>query len=312
MSFRIHHLGLIEELGMSIRQIGKSIYDGQAPSALHHYTSLPTVESIINTRSVWATCLADQADQAELTHGIDWVQEAVGKLLRKGGPDFPALVLQQLKESMIERRQWTFIVCFCGDGNSDFHWDKYGQYCLTFPIPRDWRPTLRCSDPRAENWYQRVIYDHAVQRKTMLKSVQAVSDCIARHSAGTPEGPWIKWMAKDCARNAAQLLLSIAVGFKHKKYAKEKEWRLVYYPNLALNNSAPNIADENFKVSIKESPRRHLALQIPPDMRLFQPLLRPQVPFIGVRQSPLHRNTDERLRIERVLSENFRSDIKCL
>jgi hypothetical protein len=269
----------------------------------------------------------------ELFHGVQWVQEAVDELIRRGVPDFTAMVLQMVPKRMIERRDWIFIACFCGDGDSDVHWKRrkgpkefgYGDYCLTFPIPTGWKPTLRCADSSAEGWYLRVIYDHANQRRYMKQAVKAVSDSIARNTRGAPEGPFIDWMAQDCARDAAQILLTIAVGFKDKSYRKDKEWRLVFCPNLALNNSAPNMADEKFKSAIKQSPqRRYIELRVHPtldllvhstDLRmhstiLFDPLSRPQIPFIDIRQSPFHNSAEERARIEEVLLENS-SNIKC-
>jgi hypothetical protein len=144
----------------------------------------------------------------------------------------------------------------------------------------------------------------------MIQAVKAISDSIARNTAGVPDGPVIDWMAKDCARNAAQVLLTIAAGFKNKRYKDDKEWRLVYCPNLALNNSAPDTYDMYFKSAIRELPRRHIELRIESEMMLFY-ALRPQIPFIDIRQSPFHNSVEERARIEEVLLENSRSDIKC-
>jgi hypothetical protein len=274
---------MVEDLASSVRDIAGSTTQGRVPTVLHHYTSLNCVEKIVNTRSLWATCAADQKDQSELTHGIEFVQAAAIELSRRGVPDFTARVLELLSTSMLARREWTFITCFCGDGRSEYHWETYGQYCLSFPLPPDGRPVLRCSDFGAECWYQQVIYDHASQRRAMTKGVQAIADSIARNTAGVPEGPWTEWLAKYCARNAAQLLLSIAVAFKKANYSREKEWRLVCCPNLALNSSAPDIADHNFAVCIKADPRRHVALRTQSGIQ-----------FVEVHQSPLHRNPEDR------------------
>ncbi len=282
MSFAINSLKLVEDLASSVRDVGRRIAKGPVPTVLYHYTPPDCAEKIVNTCSIWATCVADQKkDQTELTYGIELAQEAAHKLSQKGMPDFTARVLKMLSTSMLGRREWTFITCFCGQRRSEYHLENFGRYCLIFPIPLDGRPLLGCSDFRAERWYQRVIYDPASQRRAMTEAVQAIADSIKRNTTGVPEGPWTEWMAMDCARNAAQLLLSIAVGFKRKDYKHEKEWRLVCCPNLSLNNSAPKMADDNFKLCIEPDPRRHVVLRA-----------QSGIPFLKVSQSPRYKEEE--------------------
>jgi hypothetical protein len=48
------------------------MFDGPPPQFLHHYTkSSAVVESIVRTRSLWATCIADQFDQTEISHASE-------------------------------------------------------------------------------------------------------------------------------------------------------------------------------------------------------------------------------------------------
>lgn len=147
---------------------------------------------------------------------------------------------------MEERKRWIFIACFCDDHDSALHWSEHGHYCLTFPAPWTEVPSLSLSDPNAECWHQRVLYDEQSQGRAIERALRAIVLAISKNTNGQDEGPWAKAMVDNCARNAAQLLLGLAVGFKRSSFNDEKEWRILCAPRLANNNSAPNWIDEHF------------------------------------------------------------------
>src|SRR5271165_2386630 len=103
-SFRVHNLGLVEHLASAVRQIGHAIYSGPAPKHLHHYTDVNAVEAIINSRSLWATCIADQNDKSEIVNATELVAEISEAKIRTRISAFAKEVLQCLAAQMEERR----------------------------------------------------------------------------------------------------------------------------------------------------------------------------------------------------------------
>jgi len=309
MSFAISNMSLTVSLAEALREIQTELFSGPAPQYLHHYTRAAALESIIEGRALWGTCIADQADQTEISHTATIVNQFSGSFDHLEGTDFARDVLRRLPFFMEERKHWMFIACFCDDDDSALHWKEYGDYRLTFPAPWTHTPSLALGDHQAECWYQRVIYEEAVQRSTIERALRAVVVAISKNTSGQNEGPWASAMVDGCARNTAQLLLGLAAGFKHSSYRGEREWRIVCAPRLGSNNSAPSWIDENFSVNIKRIPRPHVLLQIPREMVMFQPLLIPPVPFLDWTWNPNRYDDEEVERINQVLVSNHRSEL---
>jgi hypothetical protein len=311
MSLHVWNLGLALEISDAVREIGVKLFSGPGPEVLHHYTSATTVEAIVQSRSMWATCIDDQADKTEISHASELVTQLAGATLSSRTSDFTADVMNRLPFFMEERKRWIYIACFCDDGNSGLHWREYGRYCLTFPAPWAGVPSLALSDNQAECWYQRVIYDEGLQKNAMKSALKSIVTAISRNTAGQNRGPWAQAMVDGCARNSAQLLLSLAVGFKRKSFKGEREWRIVCAPRLGTNSSAPASIDENFSVNVRQLPRRHLLLQSRREYTFFQPLLTAPVPFLQITRSPDHYDAQELDRINSILRTNDRADL-CL
>jgi hypothetical protein len=310
MSFSVSNLSLTVTISESLRGIQDELFHGPVPQVLHHYTKASTVvQSIIRNRALWATCIADQSDQSEISHVSEKVALIADQLQVAEISEFTRDVFKRLPFFMEERKQWIFISCFCDDHDSDLHWREYGDYRLTFPSPWSGAPSLGLLDPHAECWYQRVIYDEQKQVDAMERALQAISKAISFNTSGQNEGPWAQAMIDSCARNTAQLILGIAVGFKRSLFRGEREWRIVCAPRLGSNSSAPQWIDENFAVNIKRSPRRHVPLQVHREPRLFEPLLIPPVPFMAWAWSPNCLSRDAVDEINEALKANHRSDL---
>jgi len=310
MGFSVSNLSLSLAISESLRGIQHELFDGPVPQFLHHYTkSSSVVQSIVRNRSLWATCIADQSDQTEISHASEMVARLGVQLHGAQISEFTLSVFKRLPFFMEERKQWIFITCFCDDHDSDLHWREYGDYRLTFPSPWGDAPSLGLLDPHAECWYQRVIYDEQKQVDAMERALQAISRAISHNTSGRNEGPWAQAMIDSCARNTAQLILGIAVGFKRSSFHGEREWRIVCAPRLRSNSSAPKWVDENFAVNIKGSPRRHLLLQIRRAQRLFEPLLIPPVPLVEWAWSPNRLNREAVEEINEALKANHRADL---
>jgi hypothetical protein len=308
--FSVSNLSLTLAIDESLREIRRELFDGPPPQFLHHYTKYSSVvESIVRNRSLWATSIADQFDQTEISHASEIVVRLAEEIRCSEISEFSLNVLKRLPFFMEERKQWIFIACFCDHHDSDLHWREYGDYRLTFPPPWSGMPSLALSDPQAECWYQRVIYDERLQRDAIERALRSISLAISHNTSGQNEGPWAQAMVDSCARNTAQVLLRLAVGFKRSSFRGEKEWRIVCAPRLGSNSSAPRLVDENFAVNIKRSPRPHVLLQIHLERRLFEPLLIPPVPFLEWRGTPNRLNGKAIGEINEALRSNHRADL---
>jgi hypothetical protein len=302
-------MSLTLAISEALREIRSELFRGPAPHLLHHYTRAAAVESVVQGRALWATCIADQSDQTEISHTSGIVTKFSENFPSSDATAFSSDVLRRLPFFMDERKQWVFIACFCDDHDSALHWREYGDYRITFPAPWTIAPSLALRDSQAECWYQQILYDERLQRHAIERALRAIVVAISENTNGRNEGPWAKAMVDSCARNAAQLLLSLAVGFKRSSFSGEREWRIVCAPRLGSNNSAPTWIDENFSVNIKRSPRSHVLLQVQRDQGHFQPLLIPPVPFSNWSWKPNRYHAQEVARINDVLAANHRADL---
>lgn len=309
MGFSVFSTSLTSAISEALREIRSELFRGPVPHRLHHYTRAATVESVVQGRALWATCIAEQLDQTEISHTSDIVTQFAEKLLSPEANAFSDNVLRRLPFFMEERKRWVFIACFCDDQDSALHWNKYGDYRLTFPAPCTTAPSLSPIDFQAEYWCQQVLYDERLQRDAIERALRAIVLAISENTNGRNEGPWAKAIADNCARNAAQLLLGLAVAFKQSSFSGEREWRVVCAPHLGSNNSAPTWIDDNFSLNIKRSPRSHVLLQVQRDKGSFQPLLVPAVPFLHWSWNPNRYNAQEVDRINDLLAANDRADL---
>jgi hypothetical protein len=309
VAFSISNSSLTGAIVESLHEIQRELFDGPPPQFLHHYTKAPVVESIVRSRSLWATCVADQSDQTEISHASEMVERLAEEIRCSGMSEFSLNVFKRLPFFMEERKQWIFIACFCDDHDSGLHWRDYGNYRLTFPSPWTGMSSLALSGLQGEYWYQRVIYDERLQRDAIERALRSISIAISRNTNGQNEGPWAQTMVDSCARNTAQVLLRLAVSFKRSSFRGEKEWRIVCAPRLGSNSSAPRLVDENFAVNIKRSPRSHVLLQIHLEQRLFEPLLSPPVPFLDWAWNPNRLDGKAIGEINEALKSNHRADL---
>jgi hypothetical protein len=309
VGFSISNSSLTVAIVESLHEIQRELFDGPLPQFLHHYTNWEVVESIVRNRSLWATCIADQSDQTEVSHATDIVIRLAEEFRCSGISEFSLNVFKRLPFFMEERKQWIFIACFCDHHDSDLHWRDYGDYRLTFPPPWTGMPSLALSGLQSEYWYQRVIYDKRLQQVAIERVLRSISLAISRNTNGQNKGPWAQAMVDSCARNTAQVLLRLAVSFKRSEFRGEKEWRIVCAPRLGRNSSAPRLDDGNFAVNIKRSPRPHVLLQIRLEQRLFEPLLIPPVPFLEWAWNPNHIDGKAIGEINEALKSNHRADL---
>ncbi|SNS82915.1 hypothetical protein SAMN05421770_102482 [Granulicella rosea] len=312
MSFSMNPLALASSIwdevvsGVWQREFGSH----PTPPELHHYAKLPAVLGIIENQCFWSKSLADQEDSTELSHGIGWMQDELERRLPLGLPFFAKAVLEEIPAFLKSRKSWTFITCFCDEDASDYHWKRFGNFRLTLPFSSSIEYGLQSSAWGSERWYQPVIYDHTEQGRIVSESVDAILRAIQRFTVGDPGGPWIQSMAKECARDAGQLLLVLLAGFKNKIYEAEKEWRLVTTPKFAIASSAPKMSDEGFARAILQNPRR-IELKLPSRNDQYGRWMRPGLPFTKVKQYPKVFSSTAHEEIRNLMSKHDFVDVEC-
>jgi hypothetical protein len=281
MGFHIHTQDLTQAVAAGIRDVCRDLFSGPAPKELHHYTRGDVVRSIIETRSVWATCVdGHTADKGEISHATALVAESAAEVSRSPISQFAADVLNRLPHFMEERRKWAFITCFCDDDESRTHFERFGPYRLTFAAPWMGGEFLGLEDSSAECWYQRVVYCEERQRAAVERALQSIVSAVSLHTGGDNRGPMASWMIDSCARIAGQLLLAMGLGFKPKRFDDEREWRVICCPRLGHNTSAPPFADENFATNVRNSTRRRVLLRVKGPWRIFEPVVMAPIPFL--------------------------------
>ncbi len=306
---QVQSLALTLKIDQSLRAIHQSLYRKRAPIQLHHYTHPETLEKIIDTRVLWATCAADQDDQTEISHAAELLSRAAERAISSRIPRFTAEVLRRIPFFIEDRKQYAFIACFCEIPDSSRHWDQFGKYRVSFAGPGSKTPQLCCMMPNSDSWFQQVIYNERLQIWAIQKSVEAVTDAVASCVYGDVDGPIRNWFIDSCARTAGQIILSMAIGFKRHSYKWEKEWRFVCFPRLGSSSSSPMSDDRDFLAYVRKQPRKHVPLTISQETRVFEPLLRPPVPFWRWQSAPNHAIDSELLTIRNALIRNHRVDL---
>src|SRR5580704_18156844 len=112
MGFSVCSMSLTLAISEAPREIQSELFRGPAPHLLHHYTRAAAVESIVQGRALWATCIADQLDQTEISHTSDIVTQFSEKFPCSDETAFQVDVLRRLPFFMEEGKQWVFIACF--------------------------------------------------------------------------------------------------------------------------------------------------------------------------------------------------------
>ena len=285
MPLSFSNAAFLDQLGPLTQRAIRETFIGPAPKALYHYTKPEIAQKIITSREIWATCLTAQNDPTELTNGINLIERTAIQFLDKENNLFFRRVLVELPEYMRIRKKWIFITCFCGIEQSKLHVSSFGASCFRFDIPQGWRPQFECRDRTANAWYSPVLYSEREQLQSIRRFLEELRLVVLRNLQGTPEHDRAGWLHQSVTRDAANCLLLLAACFKRQKYEWEREWRLLFMPNLAPGTSAPSMSDDAFAIVIESQPVRHIRLRRkPPATGVFQNWILRQAPapFDGI------------------------------
>lgn len=315
MPFTSWPLAFAVEISNSVTAIWESLQPSACPPVLHHNTTYAGITGIIETRAVWATCIEDLEDKAEIQHGVEIVEAEIRQIHFSEDNSIPEQILRFVPDLLKDRKSWTFVACFRGNlerpaitdataAKRCAEWEIGHPYGLEFDTLSDPQPRLR-SGMFADVHYHRVIYDPALQRAAVARLITAVIASTQNNCAGTLEGPWAESLAKIQARIVSQCLIDMISAFKSPAYAWEDEWRVVCRPRITPAGSAPDLDDDNFRTNIKAGSSRYVELRTHEQGPVFNAFPPCVVPFRAVRISdPSNNLTTEHRRIRQVLEEN--------
>jgi hypothetical protein len=301
------------EIAESIDTIKLRLSGGFPPHKLQHYTDFDGVVGIGTSRALRATCVADlgNRDQAEISYGAQLVSDEVKRRLERHLGFLSQAVLERLATTLVSRRAWTFVACFCPIIGSPDH-QGYGRYSLEFDTSGNWKPNLRPRHPSADVQYLRVTYGLPDQRLAVKQSISSIVTAIEKNSQGRLRGGGADSIVKSCALDASQLLMDIVASFKQDDFRKEQEWRIVCRPGLSLASSDRVRADEDFRALICGGRgKRHVELRAGSSGSGLGTPTVPQIPFRVIRRADrFQTEDDEKLRIVEMLESNDRLDIE--
>jgi hypothetical protein len=210
MIISVSNVALNEGIRNAVSIISKQIFSGPAPISLHHYTYADKLASIISGRSIWGIPLGEQSDPDELLYATRLLEEQVRNFPVNKYSTAVSDTFSLIAPEMNIRKEWFFISCFCGNAGSSYHQRTYGNFCLEVAAP--WmgnKPFLSHSRSHADYWYQRVVYDPSIQRKALNDSLFGIANALEASTRSANSWSTNDWLARSCARVAAQHLLAM-------------------------------------------------------------------------------------------------------
>lgn len=301
---------LTEHVLGAVNDIRRSIMPARLPNYLYHYTRGEGFQGIVKSRNLRARCAVSLNDKSEIRHGVEILTEIIHRrLARKNGlRHFTNLVLTQLKSEPLKRIDKTYVACFCEEQDVGSQWERYGPYCLRFPIDKDSGPQLR---PRVRNAFiqlVKVVYKNRRKRSTITTMLERITEALESRSTvhGDVDGPWTTSVVDIITFSVSELVLDILVSFKSEEYKKELEWRLVVRPKQELCGSDRLSPDQGFNVVIMtgDNGKKYIELFVPPPTDLFMPSARSAAPFDSITIGPCAEAEGLRKLAQRVLSQN--------
>lgn len=200
------------------------------------YTSAEAAVSILRTRRVWMRNASCMNDYSEMRYGLDRVLEAYasppGQRFRQaldsihpGLTDDLKARFDPLAPTLLSQ---TYIASFSEhDDAEDAHgrlsmWRAYGRQTGVAIVMNN-RPFITPSDA-LNAWTTPVAY---IRDLEFINQVDAVAASLEANSS------WLNVIPKADFLNAVTLMLAFAaVSIKHIGFQEEREWRVVYLPNL--------------------------------------------------------------------------------
>jgi hypothetical protein len=189
---------------------------------LYHYTSLPGLLGIIESRSLWLTHTLYLNDEEEMAHGDHVAAEAVAAALAGSATDAKKSAYLNQLNALLGRptNEGVYICCFCQRDNLLSQWRGYGANGAGVSLQFDsagFAQWTGADCPHGLMRFWKVFYKVETQRR--------IVDTAIAYSWNPYIDPVL------CAQRAADAIQFFIPTFKNPGFEEEAEWRLIFTPN---------------------------------------------------------------------------------
>jgi hypothetical protein len=209
------------------------------PSTLFHYTDAEGLRGIINSKCLWATNTNYVNDKQDCKYAQGMILRAFDDHINSNGNG--RTLLKQLKEkyrahSIIQSQITTpYVACFSERDDVLSQWRAYGSNGEGFSIgfsPLILEATLSLEQSvRRQVKFFKVIYSEPEQQDWINRAICALLCAFERNDEA------------EVFESMPVLFSEMTLCFKHRLFAEENEWRLVYVPQWQGNESTNNLID---------------------------------------------------------------------
>lgn len=232
-------------------------------NSLIHYTSADAAKSIIENKEIWLRNTRCMNDYSEIKHGLDLIQKSLEHLRQtRTEADHLHNILEsnliELSNSLIKD---TYIFCLSEHNPEENDYGRlsmWRSYGTSKPLAIIFKKELPSKLPTNENY--RSIYLLPVEYRNFTSCNNLLENRITELATNLKD-------LKNLISNGIQihfdklfssLILVTAISTKHIGFKEEKEWRLVFNPNLIKESDSLKLEIE----SIKGTPQKVLKIKL--------------------------------------------------
>lgn len=208
-----------------------SIFAGNPPKNLYHYTTINGAYGIISSKSLWMTKIKFLNDESELSFCIKFFQHRLNLFIKKLADKDKIDFLSQSSERLNSFENINIcIASFCEDSNLLSQWRSYGSGNEGIAIGFSSELLKECCTKYSINLWK-CIYIQEIQAKIMDEIIEALS---REYDANSRTGD--KKRLEYLMYEFSALFLQIAPIIKNYYFREEHEWRLVTLP-ISVNDT---------------------------------------------------------------------------
>jgi hypothetical protein len=250
------------------------------PDTLWHYTDAPGFFGLLQNNELWFSDAAFLNDSSEMSYAVDLTEKIVKSRLEslEAGPTVREY-LEAFTRSIINKREHlkeygfvtpAFVSCFCEEPDSLHLWRAYtkgghGYSIGLFPDhminklePIRIGSRSVSNQSLSERWEHflpvlcRVIYDEKKQTLIVNNLLDLLIQAINEAPEDFPLGDVNNLHRVITMSRMFTLFYLCLICFKHPTFKDEREWRLIYAPNLwkpELNIDANRVTELCYRIS---------------------------------------------------------------
>ena len=222
-------------------------YEGDL--VLHHYTDARGMIGIVQSKALWATEVDYLNDSKELEYGLSRVRAEIDRLQDEyeSVPLVRDNLLDSLQTHLSNFHQGLyriFVSCFCEEGDLLSQWRGYagrgGGYALGIEFGDDTK--IQSTGGHEYNpMLRKIIYNPEEQRQYIRDYLGKVCESISSEERAFQDDFQNEAAWSSLASWLTNILMDLAVSFKHPGFSEENEWRLIRF--LRAWDEAPQSTD---------------------------------------------------------------------